>query len=339
MILVKNTNTEPYKNMAFEEYLLRTCDEPAVMLWRNEPAVIIGKNQNAREQVNFDFTLAHGVKTVRRLTGGGAVFHDLGNVNYTFITPATADDRINFAYFCRPVIEALSGLGIKAALSGRNDLTVSDGRKFSGTAACAFEYGGKTKLMHHGTLLFSADMSYLTDALKVDPDKIQSKGIKSVKSRVTNLCEHISTEFADMTAEGFKEYLENYFIGNGAKLVIPDDAALSEIEKLAEEKYASEAWLFGAKTESAAQVKAKRFDFGKVACETEYLYEVGKSAKIKRVKFSGDFFGTKPIEELEKMLCLTEAKICDIINVLEKAPLSAYICGAAPEEICSLILL
>lgn len=338
MILVKNTNTEPYKNMAFEEYLLRTCDEPAVMLWRNEPAVIIGKNQNAAEQVNFDFTLAHGVKTVRRLTGGGAVFHDLGNVNYTFITPATADDRINFAYFCRPIIEALSGLGVEAFLSGRNDLVVADGRKFSGTAACAFEYGGKTRLMHHGTLLFSADMSYLADALRVEPDKILSKGIKSVRSRVTNLSEHISREHADMTSESFKEYLENYFIENGAREVVLSDAAMAEIEELAQEKYASSAWLFGARPDSGMQVRAKRFDFGKVSCETEYLHEVGKGAKIKRVSFSGDFFGTKPIEELEQMLCLTEARSCDIINVLEKAPLSAYICGATAEEICSLIL-
>ena len=338
MILVRNTNTEPYKNMAFEEYLLRTCDEPAVMLWRNEPAVIIGKNQNAREQVNFSFTESHGIKTVRRLTGGGAVFHDLGNVNYTFITPATEDDRINFSYFCRPIINALAGLGIEASLSGRNDLVVPDGRKFSGTAACAFECGGKTKLMHHGTLLFSADMSYLSGALNVDPEKIRSKGIKSVKSRVTNLCEHIAPEFSRMKAEDFKEYLENYFIENGARLVIPDAHALHEIEKLAEEKYAGMEWLFGARTESGARVKAKRFDFGKVSVETELLYEVGKPARIKKVKFSGDFFGTKPVDALEKMLCLTKAEKCDIIQKLEEAPLSAYIYGATPDEICSLIL-
>ena len=338
MILIRNPNTEPYINMATEEYLLRTSCEPVIMLWQNEPAVIIGKNQNAREQVNFDFTASHGIKTVRRLTGGGAVFHDLGNVNYTFITPASQGDGINFAHFCRPVINALAGLGIEAALSGRNDLVVPDGRKFSGTAACAFEYGGKTKLMHHGTLLFSADMSYLSGALNVDPEKMQSKGIKSVKSRVTNLRDHLLPGFFDMTPEDFKLYLEEYFIKNGAEPHMLTAEETAEIKKLAREKYASEEWLFGARIGVEASKKEKRFDFGKVCVNTEFLREVGKPSAIKSISFSGDFFGTRPIEELEKKLCLTNAAKDDIINILEKAPLSSYIYGALPEEICALIV-
>lgn len=338
MILIINTNTEPYINMATEEYLLRTASEPMIMLWRNEPAVIIGKNQNAREQVNFDFTAAHGIKTVRRLTGGGAVFHDLGNVNYTFITPASEGDGIDFAHFCRPVINALAGLGINASLSGRNDLIVPDGRKFSGTAACAFEYGGKTKLMHHGTLLFSADMSYLSGALNVDPDKMRSKGIKSVKSRVTNLYDHLPAEFSGMTAEDFKHYLEEYFTANGALPHVLSEDEVKEIVALSGEKYATDEWLFGARTGSDAAKKEKRFDFGKVCVSTEFSREVGKPPVIKSIRFSGDFFGTRPIEELESRLCLTTGTECDIISVLEKAPLSSYIYGASPKEICALIL-
>lgn len=188
MIIYINRNTEPYLNMATEEFLLRTVTEPSVMLWRNEPAVIIGKNQNAGENVSFDFTKANGIKVVRRLTGGGAVFHDLGNVNYTFIMPES-DAPDSFSEFSEPIIRALRGLSISAEASGRNDL-LSNGKKFSGTARCGYKRDdGSTVIMHHGTLLFSADMSRLAGALITDTEKAKSKGIKSAAARVVNLCE------------------------------------------------------------------------------------------------------------------------------------------------------
>ena len=187
--------TDPYFNLASEQYLLDTENDEVFMLWRNEKAVIIGRNQNAYAEINKPFVDEHGIKVVRRLTGGGAVFHDLGNVNFTYIVPRSDCPTLDFERFSRPVINALRGLGVEAELSGRNDITV-DGRKISGNAQCVYN----NKVMHHGTLLFSADMSQMAGALNVDEEKIKSKGIKSVRARVCNLSEYLP----DMDVTEFK---------------------------------------------------------------------------------------------------------------------------------------
>ena len=215
MILIINACTEPYFNMACEEHLMNTATEPTVMLWRNSRAVIIGKNQNAEETVNLEYTEKSGIPVVRRLTGGGAVFHDLGNINYTFILPKAISPD-DFSEFSRPVIEALKGLCITAECSGRNDITVN-GKKISGTARCEYRGRAGDVIMHHGTLLFSADLNELAEALKTDEAKIRSKGIKSVSARVINVIDLLPGERSGMTAEDFVRYLENYFIASGAK--------------------------------------------------------------------------------------------------------------------------
>ena len=335
MILVRNDNTEPYRNMAAEEYLLMTATEPAIMLWRNEPAVIIGKNQDARAEVDFSFTEHHGIKVVRRLTGGGAVFHDTGNINYTFIVPGGT--ALDFAAFAEPITGALAGLGITAERSGRNDLIISgDGRKFSGTAQCVYrrknENGvSEQMLMHHGTLLFSADMSALAGALTPDREKIESKGIRSVKSRVVNLATLLPPEKSDMTAEGFKIYLEQYFLGSGAVSYEFSDADTDAIAHLAAEKYATEKWLFG--KFGSGRTARRRFDFGSVAvtlCEVD--------GKIAALSLSGDFFGAKDIASLENTLVGVLLTSSALTERLIEAGLADYIMGAAPDEIAALIL-
>lgn len=283
MKLYKNGRTDPYFNLAAEEYLLTAEDEPVFMLWQNERSVIIGRNQNAYAEINRGFVEENGIAVVRRLTGGGAVFHDLGNINYTFITKKGDAGALDFARFCAPVIAALSALGVPAELSGRNDMT-ADGRKFSGNAQCVFN----NRVLHHGTILFSADMEYLSGALNADPEKMKSKGIKSVRSRVCNLSEYLP----GYTAERLKSYLENSVEAEKTSFSAEQTAG---IEKLAREKYSTWEWNYGRSKEYENKVK-ERFPFGSV--EVCYTAENGR---LTDVRISGDWFGTRPVDGLERL--------------------------------------
>lgn len=239
MHYIENTCHDPRFNLALEEYVLchKCVREPILLLWQNEPSVIIGRYQNTLEVINQTFVREHCVHVVRRITGGGAVYHDLGNLNYSFMVP-NASGNIEFESFTRPVIKALGRLGIKAELSGRNDLLVEK-RKFSGNAQ---HYQGG-KLLHHGTILFDANLDDVQRALHVRKDKFISKGIKSVRSRVTNLKPYIPL---NMTVEEFKEFLlvefDLEYLISEVKLT---DADYDEIHKLAAEKYDSWDWNYG----------------------------------------------------------------------------------------------
>jgi lipoate-protein ligase A len=187
MHIIKRHNTDPYFNLATEEFVLKNWDEDSFMLWRNAPSIIVGKHQNTLAEINVEYVKHNNIPVVRRLSGGGAVFHDLGNLNFTFIQNGKAERLIDFRKYTEPILEVLEKMGVAAKFEGRNDLTIG-GRKFSGNA----EHIWKTKILHHGTLLFSSHMSDLTQALNVDPLKFQDKAVKSVHSRVTNISEHLS---------------------------------------------------------------------------------------------------------------------------------------------------
>ncbi len=338
MILWINRCTEPYENMATEEYLLMTVTEPAVMLWRNEPAVIIGKNQNAGENVNFEFTRANGIKVVRRLTGGGAVFHDLGNVNYTFIVPEDNAPE-SFSDFSKPIIRALKKLSVNAEASGRNDL-LADGRKFSGTARCGYDRKDKGRvIMHHGTLLFSADMSGLSGALVTDPEKAKSKGIKSTAARVVNLCTLLPEEYKNMDAEAFMKYLEDFFADtDGVKVKSFSPEARAQIKALAKEKYASEDWLLRAGSGDFNIKKKKRFDFGtvdiRILCSAS---EVGMPPVISKISIGGDFIGDCDIAGLENRLCGKYFEKNNIFSLLSDIDVVKYVRGADPAALTELM--
>jgi lipoate---protein ligase len=201
MLLVKNHHTNPYFNLAAEEYLLKQRDEDFFMLWQNAPCIVIGKNQNAHAQIHHDYVKENDITVVRRLSGGGAVFHDLGNINFTFITKKNHNEAIDFSPFTLPIIHALKDLNVNAEFSGRNDILI-DGKKFSGNA----QYYYKERLLHHGTLLFSGNLTDLAKALKPKPQKIEDKAVQSTISRVTNIKSHLSTP---MTVQEFLQYLEN----------------------------------------------------------------------------------------------------------------------------------
>ena len=178
------TTTDPAFNLAAEQYVFENLpkDRSYFMLWQNDNAVIIGKYQNTLAEINLPYVEQHNIRVVRRLSGGGAVFHDLGNLNYSFISDTGSSENLNLRLFCEPVVRALAELGVHAEINGRNDMTV-DGKKFSGNA----QYLRGGRVLHHGTILYNSDHSVIGEALHVDQSKIAAKGIPSVRSRVTNL--------------------------------------------------------------------------------------------------------------------------------------------------------
>jgi lipoate-protein ligase A len=199
MLCLIRHETDPYFNLAAEEYAMTHFAAECFMLWRNAPAVIVGRHQNTLAEIDADYVRVNDIPVVRRLSGGGAVFHDLGNLNFTFIADSDGRAQVDFRRFTQPILEALQALGVDARFEGRNDLTI-DGRKFSGNA----EYVSGNRILHHGTLLFAARMADVSAALRPDPAKFADKAVKSVRSRVTNISEHLSQP---MTVLAFRDHL------------------------------------------------------------------------------------------------------------------------------------
>ena len=210
MKYIESFSNNPYYNLAFEEYCFKNLprDEDFVYLWINTPTIVVGKNQNTIEEINVDYTKENSIDVVRRITGGGAVYQDLGNLNFSIFTNVIGKEKIDFGQINIPILKSLEKFGIMAELSGRNDLTL-EGKKISGIAQSVW----KKRILNHGTILFDTDLSVLSDALNVKADKIESKGVKSVRSRVTNIkpymTEDISIlEFKDMLLKHIFKYNE-----------------------------------------------------------------------------------------------------------------------------------
>ncbi|MBQ7363005.1 MAG: lipoate--protein ligase [Clostridia bacterium] len=321
MKYLRLSSTNPYLNLAIEEYLFRNSDDDVFMLWQNEPTVVIGKNQNAFAELDLGFARREGIKVARRITGGGAVYHDLGNVNYTFIS-AGGGRTLDFAGLSQPILEALAERGLAARLSGRNDIEL-DGLKFSGNAQHA--EGGR--VLHHGTLLFNTDLSVLSRVLRPDSDKLQAKGIKSVRARVENL----SPRLPDIrSADEFAAMIEDHImrVHSPERIECP---ACDEIAAL-EGRNASDGWLFPERDflSGYSTVKKRRYPFGSVAVSLDMVGE-----RIKRANISGDFFGVRPLGELEELL--SGALVNELEELLSLLPVGEYIHGMTEEELLALI--
>ena len=309
-------------NLAVEEYLFSKTDDDIFMLWQNEPSVIIGKNQNAYTEINMDYVRKNKIHIVRRITGGGAVYHDLGNVNYTFISTRRKNVGIDFAYFTEPIVEALKSFGIDAKLSGRNDLLAGD-RKFSGNA----QHIVGDRVLHHGTILFDGNLDVLSEALSVDEEKLKAKSIKSARSRVVNL-KTIINEPIDVNTfiERISDFVKKKF--NPEFIAAPEN---EEVERL-KSRNESAAWIFPDRAYISEYkiIKKKKYDFGLLEINLNMVNET-----ISDIKIYGDFFGVKDISEIEELF--KNRSIEEISDLLNGITVSDYILGMSNQELISLI--
>ena len=282
--------------MAFDEYALEQLplDEPLFFLWRNRSAVIIGLNQNVYAEVDINYLRQHDIALARRITGGGAVYHDLGNLNYTIVGRSSDIER-DYPEYARHMQQALLALGVKAELSGRNDILV-DGRKVSGYAKRVY----KDRLMVHGTLMFDVNIDCLTRVLTPPTNKLESKGIASVKSRVLNLKEHLP-QFTNIGAltQALEQHLSRQYQD---KEYILTEAQLTEIRTIAATKFATPSWIYG-RSPNETITYSKRLPCGNVAVHMDI-----RKGIITQCSITGDFLGNTPIASLENLLqgCLYE---------------------------------
>jgi len=298
--------------MAFDEYCLESLpfDEPVFFLWQNRPAVIVGYNQEVNTEVNLDYLKEKGIDLVRRVTGGGAVYHDLENLNYTIVGRSEDLER-DYPEYAALMMKALQALGVPATLSGRNDILV-DGKKVSGFAKRVC----KNRLMVHGTLMYNVDVDVLTHVLNPSTTKLQSKGIASVRSRVTNLCNYLP-ELSDIQA--FKNRLEEILSNNYSDAEYKlSETDLTHIQRLTDEKFATWEWNYG------RSPKATLVHSARLACGTVEIHLTLAENRIASCRFGGDFLGNLPASDVEKALAGIPYEVNEIRKCLSKLEISRY---------------
>ncbi|HUZ60432.1 MAG TPA: lipoate--protein ligase [Hanamia sp.] len=312
MLCIHHHSIDPYFNIATDEYIFKHIREDCFMLWQNDNAIIVGKHQNTLAEIDIDYVKEHDIKVVRRLSGGGAVYHDMGNLNYSFTRTGNNTEMVDFKKYTLPILEVLQHLGVDAKFEGRNDLTI-DGKKFSGNAEHVF----KNKVLHHGTLLFTSEMKNVSGALKINPLKYSDKAVKSVPKRVTNISEHLKTP---ITLEEFTQKIMDHIISthDDCELYAFSAADLEAIKKIRDAKYATWEWNYG-KSPDYNFKKGIRNDGGTL----EMNLDVEKGI-IRKVKIYGDFFNEKDISEVEVALENIPHEENEIREVLNQFQIEKY---------------
>ena len=312
-----NNSTDPYFNMALDEFCLENIvrEEPYFYLWRNRPSVIIGLNQNAYSEVNLPYLRANGINLVRRVTGGGAVYHDLQNLNYTIV---------GLSLTPQPIVDALRRLGVPAELSGRNDIFV-DGRKVSGYAR---RVSGCQEIIH-GTLMYDVDLETLTHVLDTPGSKLQAKGIGSVRSRVANLREYLP---GFSTLDELQAALQEILADGDGVIELSEDQ-LSEVRKMADGKFATWDFIYGRSRQTGFVRKAK------LPCGTVEADINLDRGLITGISFSGDFMFDEPVTELESKLTGCRFEREALACVLDDATVSRCFRNTGSAAILDLLLI
>ena len=302
-IYLKNIN--PYFCLAAEEYLLKNFNEDIFMLWQSENTVVVGKHQNALAEINYPFVRDNNIKVARRISGGGTVFHDAGNVNFAYIKNVASPAEISFKIFTEPVVKALSKIGITATTSGRNDLLIGD-LKISGNA----EHIYKNRVLHHGTLLFNTDLQNLSQAIKVIPGKYQDKAVQSNRSRVTNISNYLKEK---ISVEEFIRFLINVQLEDSSNSTMElSEKDVQIIQKLVNEKFETWMWNFGY---SPKHTFKNTFRSNKKNLEIELLVIKGI---IDSSKIIGNFFSEEINQRLILKLAGERHHFEAIQNILKK---------------------
>ena len=323
------------RNLATEQYLMNSdqIKPPFMLFYIEQDCIIVGRNQNTLEEINQQYCEEHGVTVTRRLSGGGAMYQDLGNLCFSFVVPA---DEIRFGDFkdlVKPVVDALHEMGCTGAeVTGRNDIVV-DGKKFSGNAM--YTRGGKT--FSHGTLMYNVNTDSVAHALRVPKDKIASKGIKSVRSRVTNIMQYLKPEYQDLTTMEFRDELIKHIYHtdtlkaaqeNEYHLTTEDNAAIDKIEQ---QLYKNWDWVYGKSPEFTVK---KRHHFTSGTIDARFLIEDGL---VKNLKIYGDFFGTANVQDLEAAIKGLRYEPAAIRAALNQFDLNKYFMGIPQADVIDLI--
>lgn len=311
-------STDPFFNLSAEEYFLCEKDEDFFLLWQNKPCIVIGRNQNAADEINRGYVRTRSLPVVRRMTGGGAVYHDRGNLNFSFIINGEAD-RVEL---CRPIIDVLRSIGVVAEISGRNDILVG-GRKVSGTAMCS--RGGRS--LFHGTLLINADLEAMSEALRPDENKLMGHGVKSVRSRVANLSEYTEEVSPDIIGA----MLAGYMTERGGEIYELGESDIEAIEKLRDSKYSTDEWNCGAE-------RLQKSERSRLSCGTVYIKKKTACGRIEDIRIFGDFMNIGDISKLEARLRGAEFRREEIISALEEARVEKYIPNLTADELADIIM-
>ena len=316
---LETASHDPAYNLAFEEYVLTHRMEGSyLILWQNDNTVVVGQNQNTQEEIDCRYVEEHGVHVVRRMTGGGAVYHDLGNINYSFITDRQGDDLV-FTRFTEPIVQALRALGLDAKASGRNDILVA-GQKVSGTAQRYYQ----GRVLHHGTLLFDSDLDKVALALRADPLKFRSKASKSVRRRVGNIRALLPQ---DMELPAFWDYLKRSLLGGSYEELSLGADELAQVDALKVEKYDTWEWNYGRSPRCEMNNK-QAWPGGILSVSMDVV-----DGKITEIAFHGDFLSTRPMAELVTALRGTPYRAEEVGAVLDRMPLAELFGAITRDEV------
>lgn len=333
MIFVPNDLRDPRLNLAIETFLLQEMqtDEPILLFYINEPSIIIGRNQNTIAEINQHYVDEHNIHVVRRFSGGGAVYHDEGNLNFSFIMPDDGQSFRDFEKLTKPIVQALQDLGVKGAqLKGRNDLVIND-QKFSGNAM----YATNGRMFAHGTIMFDSDINEVVNALKVRKDKIESKGIKSIRSRVTNIKPFLPEDQQEMTTEEFSQEILLKVFGvedlSDIQTYELTETDWEKVREISKQYYANWDWNYGKSPEFDIE-RTKRFPIGSI----DIHFNVTEG-KITAMKIYGDFFGLGDIKEVEDQFIGVKYEKEALKKVVEQIDVKKYFGNIEAQELFDLI--